>query len=50
MNPEQKQPVADLYCLAVFYGRESHIFNHIAARVPGKPCYLLRAGRGSPAH
>ena len=57
MNPEQTKPVAvpdasseaqvrrnlaALYRLAVFYGWESHIFNHIAARVPGEPCFLVK--------
>ena len=34
--------LAALYRLAAFYGWESHIYNHIAARVPGEPCYLVK--------
>lgn len=34
--------LAALYRLAVHYGWDSHIFNHIAARVPGEPCFLVK--------
>lgn len=34
--------LAALYRLAVKYGWESHIFNHIAARVPGEECFLVK--------
>jgi ribulose-5-phosphate 4-epimerase/fuculose-1-phosphate aldolase len=34
--------LAALYRLAVHYQWDSHIFNHIAARVPGEPCFLVK--------
>ncbi|UUZ72931.1 class II aldolase/adducin family protein [Polaromonas sp. P1(28)-8] len=34
--------LAALYRLAVKYGWDSHIFNHIAARVPGEECFLVK--------